>query len=152
VVSQPLLLLAAALLARGEDADSAVRYSVLNHLDFSLPSAAGAGGSSIGSVINDGMLLMLASLGLRGRSYGDVVAVMAATNTNGHNVPDEILAILSGVLLPSQTTHALDKGRARALQLWSPVSALDFVRAALSDCSHVTVVAQGPPLCAWCVP
>ncbi len=126
-----------------------MQYSVLNHPDFAVSPAAGVGGSSNGNLINDGVLLMLASHGLRGRSYGDIVADMAATNTNGHNVPDEILTILKGVLLPAQTTHSFDNGRARALQLWSPVSARDAVRAALSDSSHVSVVAQGP-LCRVC--
>ncbi len=146
---QPLLLQAAILLARGSDEDAAVRYSVLNHPDFAPTSltAAGVCGSSIGNVINDGVLLMLASLGLRGRSYGDIVADMAATNVYGHNVPDKILAILRGVPLPSRTTHSFDNGRARALELWCPVSALTVVRAALDGSSHVTVVAQGTMCC-----
>ncbi len=132
-----MLLQAAVRLACASE-DNAVKFSVLNHPDFS-----SASGSVTGSVVNDGVLLMLASLGLRGQSYMDLIARVSATNTEGHNIPESIIAILNTIQLPSRATHCFEKGRAQLLQIWEPVTALDAIRAALSGSHYVTVVARG---------
>ncbi len=133
------------LLAR----EDPVRFSVLNHPDFESALAAGAGGSTLGNVINDGVLLMLASLGLRGLSYRDVIDSVATMGTSArdHNIPADVLTILGNAQMPSHTTHCFEDGKARALQLWAPVRALEVIRAAIRNDSHVTVAAQGKFIC-----